>query len=794
MGDAPASSQPPDDVVPEDGPFMAPNPDPLSIPAESWVVAEKATREVIGCIHPTMDSDEKRKDVIEYVQRLIRCSLGCEVFPYGSVPLKTYLPDGDIDLTALSRLTVEETFARDAFFVLQGEEWNENAEYEVKDTQFIDAEVKLVKCLVQNIVVDISFNQLGGLCTLCFLEQVDRLFEKDHLFKRSIILIKAWCYYESRILGAHHGLISTYALETLVLYIFHLFHASLNGPLAVLYRFLDYYSNFDWENYCISLKGPVNKSSLPDIVVEMPDTVGHDSMLTEEFLRNCMDMFSSPSRGLETNSRSFPPKNLNIIDPLKEHNNLGRSVHRGNFYRIRSALKYGARKLGQILLLPRERIADEIKRFFVNTLERHGCNSGSLSLSTHYLNSLGLDVGSNIQFGDNDLDPYLMRDYAFQMASQMPCSIPDFYVPGSSTRTGKLENRKLSEVNTANVDKKMQSDLEHGEYLGASNGVYFGCNNHESLSSIGSGISSPDVLFPDDLTHLHLREGDLADISGGPLADLGGDYDSHIRSLLYGQWCYGYASSSLLVSDPPSTAPILPNPSLSTPLLPNLAHFQSQRPWGTARRPMPLQQNVSSQMQTNIMVSGPMQSKSGLCKEDRRSRSRGTGTFIPNSNGSLCSESSSSLQGRGKDRTPGNHRPVQILTRHMGSPPAMPEKKSSSSSSSSEEGSREIPSARSVALHPGESGLSRNVTQSMSDVPRAARAGAGASAGASASITPQELRFGSFGHPPEESSSSSSSSSASSRGKGLSPSVVTLERVAEQLYHLKNAEDFPPLS
>lgn len=34
------------------------------------------------------------------------------------------------------------------------------------------SQVKLVKCLVQNIVIDISFNQMGGLCTLCFLEQV----------------------------------------------------------------------------------------------------------------------------------------------------------------------------------------------------------------------------------------------------------------------------------------------------------------------------------------------------------------------------------------------------------------------------------------------------------------------------------------------------------------------------------------------------------------------------------------------------------------------------------------------
>lgn len=32
--------------------------------------------------------------------------------------------------------------------------------------------MKIIKCLVENIVVDISFNQLGGLCTLCFLEEV----------------------------------------------------------------------------------------------------------------------------------------------------------------------------------------------------------------------------------------------------------------------------------------------------------------------------------------------------------------------------------------------------------------------------------------------------------------------------------------------------------------------------------------------------------------------------------------------------------------------------------------------
>ncbi|KFK34407.1 hypothetical protein AALP_AA5G141000 [Arabis alpina] len=340
--------------------------------SEFWKRLEEATREIIEQVHPTLVSEDRRRDVIDFVQRLIKMTLGCEVHSFGSVPLKTYLPDGDIDLTAFGGPCHEEELALKVFSVLEREEHNGGAHFVVKDVQLIRAEVKLVKCLVQNIVVDISFNQLGGLCTLCFLEKIDRLIGKDHLFKRSIILIKAWCYYESRILGALHGLISTYALETLVLYIFHLYHSSLNGPLAVLYKFLDYFSKFDWDNYCISLNGPICLSSLPEIIVETPENGGQDLLLTSEFLKECLEMYSVPSRGFETNPRVFPSKHLNIVDPLKENNNLGRSVSKGNFYRIRSAFTYGARKLGQIILQSEEDISFELRKFFSNMLHRHG--------------------------------------------------------------------------------------------------------------------------------------------------------------------------------------------------------------------------------------------------------------------------------------------------------------------------------------------------------------------------------------------------------------------------------------
>jgi hypothetical protein len=95
--------------------------------------------------------------------------------------LKTYLPDGDIDLTAFGGLYHEEELAAKVFAVLEREEHNLSSQFVVKDVQLIRAEVKLVKCLVQNIVVDISFNQIGGICTLCFLEKVICPLQYDQL-------------------------------------------------------------------------------------------------------------------------------------------------------------------------------------------------------------------------------------------------------------------------------------------------------------------------------------------------------------------------------------------------------------------------------------------------------------------------------------------------------------------------------------------------------------------------------------------------------------------------------------
>ncbi|KAL3717908.1 hypothetical protein ACJRO7_003100 [Eucalyptus globulus] len=342
----------------------------LSFGVEVWMIAEQRIQEILSAIQPTPLSEEKRQRVIEHVQRIIRGHYGTEVFAFGSVPLGTYIPDGDIDLTILCYNDEEEAFAVEICKFLENR--RRDPDFQIKDILYINAQVKIVKFCMESIAVDITFNQHAGLSTLCFLEQVDELMGKDHLFKRSVILIKAWCFYESRILGAHHGLISAYGLEMMVLYIINRFHSSLNGPLGVLYRFLDYYSTFNWDTFCVSVYGPIAVSSLPILEQELPENDGSTLLLGKEFFRNCKAMFSGPTNALETRAPGFPVKHLNILDPLKDNNNLGRSVNKANFYRMRWALAYGAQKLGEILMLPGERLLEGIESFFQNTLDRNG--------------------------------------------------------------------------------------------------------------------------------------------------------------------------------------------------------------------------------------------------------------------------------------------------------------------------------------------------------------------------------------------------------------------------------------
>ena len=280
--------------------------------------------------------------------------------------MRTYLPDGDIDVCLLGphellsrddwtvRLRAHVERAEAAAAEASAELGSPTAEFAVSEIHIIHAEVKLMKLICDGVVVDVSANQFGGLAALGFLEEVNAFIGKGEIFKRSIVLIKAWGFYEGRLLGAHHALISTYALETLVLYIFNRFHKELSTPLEVLHKFLVFFADFDWDKFAVSVHGPVPLEDLDKVtgpIGKRPEVHAEGALLTPDFMWRMMDKYGNESvsaklgGGANSTPRHMARKYLNVVDPLLSSNNLGRSVSQGNAKRIRKALALGAQRL-----------------------------------------------------------------------------------------------------------------------------------------------------------------------------------------------------------------------------------------------------------------------------------------------------------------------------------------------------------------------------------------------------------------------------------------------------------------
>jgi len=301
---------------------------------------------------------------MEYISKLVSHALKCEkVCAYGSVPLRTYLPDGDLDITALVMEEQPEWLQQLSSYLLS-EEVQTDGELEVRDVQAINAEVRLVKCVVDDLVVDISVNSVGGLCTLCFLEEVDRGIGNNHLYKRALLMVKAWCFYEGRLLGAHHGLMSTYAVETLLLSVFCRYGSALKTPLEVLGKFLEVFSAFDWENETVRV------TTISDTKASENDF----SALLPSAISSCMEQYSAFGEeimGKYSVERTFQQKNFNVADPLQPTNNVGRSVSKANLFRIKRALACGAEAARVALDEPKKELAiAAVDKIFKTTLHR----------------------------------------------------------------------------------------------------------------------------------------------------------------------------------------------------------------------------------------------------------------------------------------------------------------------------------------------------------------------------------------------------------------------------------------
>lgn len=228
--------------------------------------------------------------------------------------------------------------------------------------------MEIIKLNIGGTLVDISIKQLGGLCTLDFMQRVSRRVGKQHLLKKSIILLKAWMTYEASLLGSHAANMATYALYIIVIFLLNNFYDDLHTPLDVFRKFFEFFgreaATFDWNENVLTIFGPIKTLPVPltdrlrtkaDFDIdklalidrESDPELSHRALLIQpedlhehQMRYAVIRLLSSHNLSKETTSsldlflahaaeqyrKPFSFKHINLIDPCFNSNNLGKSI------------------------------------------------------------------------------------------------------------------------------------------------------------------------------------------------------------------------------------------------------------------------------------------------------------------------------------------------------------------------------------------------------------------------------------------------------------------------------------
>ena len=203
---------------------------------------------------------------------------------------------------------------------------------DIRNVTLVNARTTVVNCLVLNIPVDVTANHVESVAAQLLLEETDRAVGQAHLFKRTVLLVKAWCRHEScrygdgvTVLSSRTGHLSTHAINVMVACLFvdkHLGDLSAMHPIHMLARFLNVYASLDWTREKLTLLGD-------DDDVDDADAAGSTVRAAVRAL--CATLHPPP---LHTPRRSDRPKPRHrwgalLLNPRNRRRSVGEDPARG---------------------------------------------------------------------------------------------------------------------------------------------------------------------------------------------------------------------------------------------------------------------------------------------------------------------------------------------------------------------------------------------------------------------------------------------------------------------------------
>lgn len=284
---------------------------------------ENSVDDVLKLIIPQIQSLYYRSSVEKYISVLVSKSLGAQVYEMGLHSLGCFLPDDPLNLAiflcrglenswyirlneklcrmssakSLSEPENSDNFPRDVGNMESGE--TEGYLHTVKNVSFVNenGEYRL-QCIVDSITVDIRINSKLDLCFVSFLEEVDRSIGSDHLFKKSLLLIKAWWKYEAsgyNKITSPGLLLPNSALCIMICGIFSMHRESIQHPMHCLYYFLMDYSRFNWDCEAVTVHGFVRIDERH--VQHDKGVISKDLTKKYEMMVNNSDLFKTNENG-----------------------------------------------------------------------------------------------------------------------------------------------------------------------------------------------------------------------------------------------------------------------------------------------------------------------------------------------------------------------------------------------------------------------------------------------------------------------------------------------------------------
>ena len=440
---------------------------------------------ILDLTGPTPELEEERVVKFETTKNIIINKLNSNypyhntyILPYGSFPMKVYLKNADIDITIILQskdekkiiMEMEIEFINHILKLIKEEfeKYNKNANCTLfSELKIIMADVPLLKGKIGNISLDISVNNFSGIYKVILIEYLENqlkngfnrlnLFSdnsfcnnKIQIFRRTLILIKSWCLFEGNLMGSNIGLMASYALEILVIFMFNLYYDKIYNEFDGFEKFFELMDKFEWKEYIISIfeiiecsefqkkldnynklsqkpyiigsknyninynninepfwylnikKGKDNNANNSTTVKRISLSKSKDrgklpynnkdrDKFKEEIvplikLNEIIKLISPINRSigniyLQIEDRVINPKNfdksINILDPLNNHNNLGKSISPHSKSKMEKIISYMNKKLSYI---------HEIRKtgdpfLYINSL----LNLFKISLTTTYI-------------------------------------------------------------------------------------------------------------------------------------------------------------------------------------------------------------------------------------------------------------------------------------------------------------------------------------------------------------------------------------------------------------------------